>query len=223
MSTNIKKLKREPEKHGGMAYEIGRQPIIAALKLLIVSIIAAVFLFIADVPIIFPILSILAVALPIIDAINYVKNTLNNFEKYCAENNIEYAAIEQEWEKAVVYRSQGSVVAISDKHLIMHTGAYKWENVLWIYNTVICIKVFKNRLEPTDHIRVCLDDGNHTEIIFSSMDAAVFMDDVKKEHPEIVVGYDSKLDDMYHNHIDEFKHYAHLIQAESSDETDNIH
>lgn len=223
MSINIKNIKRESGKHGNIAYEISRQPIKSALKLLIGSIIVAVLLFIADTPIVFPILSILAVALPIIDVINYLKNASKNFKKYCAENNIEHTTIEQEWKKAVVYRSQGNVIAIGDKHLIMHTGAYKWENVLWIYNTVICIKVFKNRMEPTDHIRVCLDDGNHTEIIFSSMDAAVFMDDVKKEHPEIVVGYDSKLDDMYHNHIDEFKHYAHLIQAETYDESDNIH
>jgi len=212
MSAKNKKLKREPGKHRGMAYEFGIYYVISSVKLLIGSIIVAVLFCMMKVPAVFPILSILAVILPIISAIRYVKDMPRNFRKYCAENNIDYAEIEQEWEKSVVYRSQGSVIAMGDKHLILNTGAYKWENILWIYDTVIYVENFKRAKIPTDHLRVCLDNGNTIDVTFSLMDAIVFINDVKKEHPEIVVGYDAKLNVMYHNYIEEFKSRAHSLQ-----------
>lgn len=210
------KSKKEPQKHKSMDYEFVIYYVTSAVKLLIGSIIVAVFLCIMKAPVVFPVLSIFAVTLPIIAAIKYVKNALQNFRKYCAENNIDYAEIEQEWEKSIAYCSQGSVVAMGDKHLILHTGAYKWKNILWIYDTVINVENFRGGKMPTEHLRVCLDNGSTIDIVFPLMDAIVFMNDVKKAHPEIVVGYDPKLNVMYHNHIEKFKSCAHSLQDRTS-------
>lgn len=195
MSANMKRLKREPGKHGDIAHEFGRH----AAKGRVVSLFWGVVLGIV-LPIVFPIMrspnlfTIIGIIM-IITAIAEMivskkKDAALNLKNYCAEKSIDYTEIEQEWEKAVVYRSGGNVIALGEKHLIMCLGAYKWENVRQIYGSEMLAKNIRGTTMLTDCLRICLDDGNHIDCTFSKKDAVVFLNDIKQKHPNVVAGHE---------------------------------
>ena len=158
-------------------------------------------------------LSIAGMVFSVITAVKHFSGVnYNKLKNMCRSAALNFDEVERDCEGALNF--SGSPCIIGNRYIIISEKIISFEKVCWVFYG---FKTVNNNgaTAKRGSITVCFDDGTVSECIMKENKAAVFLNEVHRKHPEVILGFSFDLEKLFRTNINEFRDTAASIRLNS--------
>ncbi|MGN0665868.1 MAG: DUF6709 family protein [Huintestinicola sp.] len=167
-------------------------------------------------------ISIIGAVVTIALALKYFAGTnYNKLKTTCQSASISFDEVERDMEGSLNYC--GSTCIVGNKYLIIGENIHSFEKICWMYYYSRFVTNNGAKVKRRS-IMIYLDDGSEFECCMNENKAVVFLNEIERKHPEVILGYSSDLEKLFSSDINQFRSNAASMRPQSiyeykSDET----
>ncbi|MGN1089252.1 MAG: DUF6709 family protein, partial [Huintestinicola sp.] len=169
-------------------------------------------------------LSIAGMFFSVITAVRHFSGiNYNKLKNMCRSAALNFDEVERDCEAALNF--SGTPCIIGNRYIIISEKIISFEKVCWVFYG---FKTVNNNGATVKRgsITVCFDDGTVSECIMKENKAAVFLNEVHRKHPEVILGFSFELEKLFRTNISEFRNLSVSMRPDSiydakSDEINN--
>ena len=131
----------------------------------------------------------------------------NSLKKYCLSVGIDINDVNMDFKNTLIHSP--SLCAVGNKYFICSNKVIPFEKICWIFYS------HQDTDQKNGCMTICMTDGNIVEYVMTKEHAVVFLNEVDRKHPDVILGYSLELEKLFASDINEFKTKADSMKPAS--------